>query len=154
MKKKVQTKKKKKTVVEDDFSELSDKHKLFCWFYVTDKDCFGNATKAYQKVYKVKSKVAGASGPRLLANVRLQEYKNKLLSDFFTDEVIDNELSYLILQNKDLKSKVAAIKEANNLKGRIVEKKDITSGGKPIPLLYALRDNQSDNKDIETEEED
>jgi phage terminase small subunit len=33
-----------------------------------------NATQAYKSVYKVSDKVAGASAPRLLDNVRVKEY--------------------------------------------------------------------------------
>jgi phage terminase small subunit len=50
---------------------LSAKHKAFCDEYLVNGL---NATQAYKSVYKVSDKVAGASAPRLLDNVRVKEY--------------------------------------------------------------------------------
>lgn len=50
---------------------LSPKHKSFCDEYLANGL---NATQAYKTVYKVSDKVAGASAPRLLENVRVKEY--------------------------------------------------------------------------------
>jgi phage terminase small subunit len=50
---------------------LSIKHKAFCNEYLANGM---NATQAYKSVYKTNDKVAGASGPRLLDNVRIKEY--------------------------------------------------------------------------------
>ena len=50
---------------------LSAKHKAFCDEYLSNGL---NATQAYKSVYKVTDKVAGASGPRLMENVRIKEY--------------------------------------------------------------------------------
>ena len=50
---------------------LSAKHKLFCDEYLANGL---NATQAYKSVYKTNDKIAGASGPRLLENVRVKEY--------------------------------------------------------------------------------
>jgi phage terminase small subunit len=50
---------------------LSAKHKAFCDEYLANGL---NATQAYKSVYKVTDKVAGASGPRLMENVRIKEY--------------------------------------------------------------------------------
>lgn len=50
---------------------LSAKHKAFCDEYLANGL---NATQAYKTVYKVSDKVAGASAPRLLDNVRVKEY--------------------------------------------------------------------------------
>jgi phage terminase small subunit len=50
---------------------LSAKHKSFCDEYLSNGL---NATQAYKSIYKVSDKVAGASGPRLLDNVRIKEY--------------------------------------------------------------------------------
>ena len=54
--------------------KLSDKHKAFCDEYLSNNL---NATQAYKSVYGVSDKVAGASGPRLLENVRIKEYIQK-----------------------------------------------------------------------------
>jgi phage terminase small subunit len=50
---------------------LSAKHKLFCDEYLSNGM---NATQAYKSVYKTNDKVAGASGGRLLENVKVKEY--------------------------------------------------------------------------------
>jgi phage terminase small subunit len=50
---------------------LSAKHKAFCDEYLSNGL---NATQAYKSVYKTNDKVAGASGPRLLENVRIKDY--------------------------------------------------------------------------------
>jgi len=43
----------------------------------------------------------------------------------FNDENVDKQHSFLLNQYADLKSKLGAIKEYNQLKGRIVEKHKI-----------------------------
>jgi phage terminase small subunit len=50
---------------------LSIKHKAFCDEYLSNGM---NATQAYKSVYKTNDKVAGASGGRLLENVKVKEY--------------------------------------------------------------------------------
>lgn len=50
-------------------TELTDKQRLFCIYYIKRF----NATKAYQKAYGCSYETALVSGPRLLGNVRIQE---------------------------------------------------------------------------------
>ena len=50
---------------------LSVKHKLFCDEYLSNGM---NATQAYKSVYKVSDKIAGASGGRLLENVKIKAF--------------------------------------------------------------------------------
>lgn len=52
-----------------DNTELTDKQRLFCIYYIKKF----NATKAYQKAYQCSYETALVSGPRLLGNVRIQE---------------------------------------------------------------------------------
>lgn len=61
-----------KEVVEN--SELTDKQKLFCIYYIR---CF-NATKAYQKAYDCKYDVANAEGYKLLVKPCVKEEIQKL----------------------------------------------------------------------------
>lgn len=51
--------------------KLSAKHQSFCDEYLANGM---NATQAYKSVYKVNDKIAGASGVRLLENVKIKEY--------------------------------------------------------------------------------
>jgi phage terminase small subunit len=55
-------------------SELTDKQRLFCIYYIK---CF-NATKAYQKAYECDYITANTNGPRLLVNARIKEEIRKL----------------------------------------------------------------------------
>ena len=50
---------------------MNNRHKAFCDEYLSNGL---NGTQAYKTVYKVGDKVAGASAPRLLENVRVKEY--------------------------------------------------------------------------------
>ena len=65
---------------------------------------------------------AAASAHRLLNNAKITRRMNFLMDKFFTDEVLDRELSYVVRQRRDLGSKTRAISEANKLKQRIEEK--------------------------------
>lgn len=50
-------------------TELTDKQRLFCIYYIKRF----NATKAYQKAYECSYETALVNGPRLLGNARIQE---------------------------------------------------------------------------------
>ncbi|ELC8400405.1 terminase small subunit [Clostridium perfringens] len=50
-------------------TELTDKQRLFCIYYIK----YFNATKAYQKAYGCSYETALVNGPRLLGNARIQE---------------------------------------------------------------------------------
>lgn len=50
-------------------TELTDKQRLFCIYYIR---CF-NATKAYQKAYQCSYETAAVAGPRMLGNVRVKQ---------------------------------------------------------------------------------
>ena len=70
-------------------TELTDKQRLFCLYYVR---CF-NATKAYQKAYKCSYATACCNGPRLLENARIKEEilrlkQNRLNREFLSEEDI------------------------------------------------------------------
>lgn len=56
-----------KVVLEN--TELTDKQRLFCIYYIK----YFNATKAYKKAYGCSYETALVAGPRLLGNVRIQE---------------------------------------------------------------------------------
>ncbi len=129
------SRKKKSSSYEEISKHLNEKQKLFCYLFTTDKDCFGNATKSYIAAYHVAYGVAKTAGNRLLTNVHIQAYINKLLDDSFCEKEADRELSLVMRQKKDLPSKVAALKEFNKLRQRITDKTDITSDGEPIKTI-------------------
>ncbi|MDH2337305.1 terminase small subunit [Clostridium perfringens] len=73
--KKVNKKSKKKEPIAEEVkevlenTELTDKQRLFCIYYIKRF----NATKAYQKAYGCSYETALVNGPRLLGNARIQE---------------------------------------------------------------------------------
>lgn len=82
-------KKKKEVAVEVEQvlenSELTDKQRLFCIFYIKSF----NATKAYQKAYGVDLATAMAAGSRMLRNVKVKEEIQKLKQGRMNREILD-----------------------------------------------------------------
>src|SRR3990167_2021650 len=109
-------------LIEEIGDELTDKQILFCWLYATGRDCFGNATRAYMEAYALRYpsqyNYARGAGPRMLANDRVKKHINTLLDECFKPEHMDRQLAKTAMQDKDLASKVAAIREYNRLKER------------------------------------
>lgn len=64
-------------VVEIENSELTDKQRLFCIYYIK----YFNATKAYQKAYGCSYNTAMVNGCNLLSNTKVKEEINKLKAD-------------------------------------------------------------------------
>lgn len=104
---------------------------------VWEEDAEGNKVKilvpsSYSKI----ENICGVEGNRLLRSPKIQDRINELYRSLLRDDVIDTELSKLINQNEDRGAKMAAIREANKLKGRIIDKKMLTDAeGKAIPIL-------------------
>lgn len=82
-------KKKKQVAVEVEQilenSELTDKQRLFCMFYIKSF----NATKAYQKAYGCSYETAAAIGYRLLENVGVKEEIQRLKRSRMNRELLD-----------------------------------------------------------------
>ncbi len=66
-------------------TDLSDKQRLFCLYYVR---CF-NATKAYQKAYGVNYNTAAAIGYRMLENDGVKSEIQKLKKNRFNREMLE-----------------------------------------------------------------
>lgn len=80
--------------------------------------------------------MCSTSGHRLLRNARIQDRLIELGNAMLRDDVIDNELSKLIMQNEDKGAKNTAIREYNKMKGRIIDKKMLTDAeGKALPII-------------------
>lgn len=124
---------------------LTQRQEKFCELYTSqDKELFGNGVQTYLEVYDVdKTKpnwydTACSAASRLLRNVKVIDKINKLLEEGgLNDQHVDKEILFLINQHADFGTKLGAIKEYNKLKQRIIEKKDVTSGGKPITVIQA-----------------
>jgi hypothetical protein len=122
--------------------KLNQQQEKFCQLYATDREFFGNGVETYLEVYDINKtkpnwyKTACAAASRLLSNVKVCERISELLEENGLNDVhVDKQLLFLINQYSDFSSKIAAIREYNKLKQRIIEKTDITSGGKPVIQL-------------------
>lgn len=126
---------------------LNPKHEAFCRYYAQGEGTFGNATLSYAAAYEIelgdlsrfdKNGVlvvgkefqadynnCSTSASRLLRNVKIQARVTVLLNELLKDEIVDAELAKVIKQDGDLTPKVAAIKEFNKLRGRIIDKTKI-----------------------------
>lgn len=127
---------------QEEDGELTPKQKFFCELYAGEKEFFGNGVQSYIEAYNPDTtrgnwyKSAAASASRLLRNVKVVAEINRLLEvQGLNDTAVDKQLSFLITQHSDFGSKIAAIREYNKLKQRIVEKHDHTTAGKPIETI-------------------
>ena len=98
----------------------------FCKLYATDRDFFGNGALSYAKAYGINLERKGAynlcaaSASRMLINANILKRINEYLDiEGFNDENVDRQHLFLINQDADLKTKMAAIKEYNALKKRV-----------------------------------
>lgn len=95
--------------------------------------------------YSRAENVCASEGSRLLRNPKIQERITKLFNLMMTDEEVDKELMKVIKQDGILAPKIAAIKEFNALKGRVVNKNALTdASGKDI-----TPDDESINKSLD-----
>lgn len=128
---------KKKEKVEPS---LNPKQELFCQLYATNRDMFGNGVEAYAEAYDLDMSkgpdynTARTNASRLLTNANILKRIDELLElGPLNNTTVDKQLAFVITQNADLSSKVAAIREYNKLKARITEKIDHTTKGKALP---------------------
>lgn len=134
--------------------KMSPRELLFCRYYLfgcsNDKQdvyfTIGNATRSYAMAYGKYLKIeeekvynqCGFNASMLLKKDKITTHLTKLLNDNgMNDLIIDSRLMQIAV-NASPKTAVEAIKEYNKLKMRILEKVDVTSGGKPIPILGGI----------------
>lgn len=111
-----------------DGTKLTEKQLVFCQLYAMS-EIRGNGVMCYAKAYNVdltqqggyNTAKAGAS-ENLTKHYILDYIRSLYEGNDLNDTVVDNELAFVIKQSADFGSKVAAIKEYNQLKGRIVKK--------------------------------
>ncbi len=120
--------------------KLNPRQERFCKLYATEKEFFGNGVESYLEVYEPNKtkpnwyKSACVSASQLLSNPKVCERINDLLEEGgLNDQFVDKQLHFLITQHAEFGSKIAAIREYNKLKQRIIEKVDHTTNGKDLP---------------------
>lgn len=121
-------------------TNLNPQQEKFCQLYATEKEFFGNGVESYLEVYDIDRakpnwyKTACATASKLLSNAKVYTRINALLTDGgLNDENVDKQLLMLINQHAEFGSKIAAIREYNKLKQRIIERVDHTTLGKELP---------------------
>lgn len=110
---------------------LTDEQVKFCQLYAIGHNR-GHGLQCYADAYGYDLEEKGAyntckaNASRLLTKDNILLYIRELFEDKdLNDTVVDNELAFVIKQNADFGSKVAAIKEYNQLKARITKKIDM-----------------------------
>lgn len=109
---------------------LTLKQEEFCTMYTNpDREVYGNGVLCYLEVFgkdkipPMSYKVAAVLATRELKKVNIIKRINALLeTGGFTEENVDKQHLFLINQHADLKTKLGAVKEFNELKGRIIKK--------------------------------
>jgi len=126
---------KRKKTITGEAVKMNEQQRQFAELYAYGPNR-GNGVLCYAEAYDVdlsdKGGYASAkSGAwRLLTNDYILSYIRELYEQAdLNDTVVDNELAFVIKQNADFGSKVAAIKEYNALKQRIKNKLDIEHSG-------------------------
>lgn len=117
---------------------INPRNELFCRYYATDEvGTFGNATRAYLKVYPKSSEEAAAvSAYDLLRKPKITGRLKELWKlSKLSDEEVDSHLASIVRQDKDLKAKLGGIKEHNAVGGRIIQKHDLSLGRKSTDKL-------------------
>lgn len=130
---------------EEKKSELNPKQEMFCKIYATSNQFFGNATQSYIIAYGLNADDKGdyesarRSASALMTNLDILNRIDELLRDI-TDELVDQELAYVIRQREELPSKMAAIREYNKVKRGISDKLDVDlkSGGQPLKQVVGF----------------
>lgn len=138
---------------ESDESSLTFKQERFCQLYATEVEFFGNGVQSYIEAYNPDQTKphwydsACSSASRLLRNVKVINRINDILEETgLNDAFIDKQLSFLIAQHGDFKTKLGAIREYNNLKQRIIKKIDHTTGGKSIGGFNFVRADEDEEE--------
>ena len=118
-----------------DIKRLKPAEEAFCQLYANSSEYFNNATLSYavaynynlddildKDEYQTKYNSARVLGSKILTKVYIRERVSQILRENLTNDKIDEELSWVAKQRKDLGAKMRAINEHNKLKGRIEEK--------------------------------
>lgn len=104
-------------------------NEMFCQYYSSPSEFFGNGVQSYAAAYGVDLtdaraySVAKSRASQLLTNLNVLRRINDLLdSTGLNDTHVDKQLFLIINQNADFHAKLGAIKEFNKLRNRIVDR--------------------------------
>ena len=105
---------------------------------------FRNGKMIKDSTYKRSYNVCSVNASKLLRTTKIQARTTKLFNEMLNNEVVDAELTRIILRGQKDSDRINAIKEHNALKARIIKKLDLTSNGKAIGGLEAKSDDELD----------
>jgi len=105
---------------------LNMQQELFCQYYVSPTEFYGNGVQSYAAAYNLDvTNPVNYANAKSRAHVLLtQDYILDRINDLiettgFNDENADKQLYFLMSQSADFHAKLGAIKEYNKLKKRI-----------------------------------
>lgn len=159
--------------------DLTPQQDLFCRYYTQNTELFGNGTLAYGEAYdynldelskekpvletdeqgvptkfgdseyQLACNVCAVQASKLLRLPKIQNRVRVLLNEFLRDDVVDAQLARIIMEGDD-NDRIAAIKEYNKLRQRIIDKQDITSNGEPINSInYIVPDGTNSQTNVQ-----
>lgn len=129
--------------------KLTPQQLLFCKYYTTKGDTFGNNTLSYALAYEYdiptkedgtfdvlsqEYKTCKSNGSRLYYNDDVRGQIRGNLLAMLNNDTVDERMTDIIISGKDADS-IQAIKIHNDLKQRITKKLDITTQGRPLSGL-------------------
>lgn len=113
---------------------LTKKQEAFCELFVTVSEFSGNGTQSYIEAFDINLGRPGAyesartEAHKLLSTPKIIARCNELIEEGgLNDQNIDKQLVFLVNQNADFKTKMAAIKEYNLMKERVKQGGAVTN---------------------------
>lgn len=116
-----------------DSSELTDKQKLFCLYYVQENF---NKTKAYKKAYECNYETARRCGSRMLTNVDIKEEIDKITEEVLEETAINSKLLAKRIVEQYISIAFADITDYTDFGSKEVEI-DKTDDGEPVMLTVS-----------------
>lgn len=115
--------------------KLTPQQELFCQLYASDKEFFGNGVRSYIEAYGVDTSKSGwyntakaGAHENLTKPYILERIEEIFEAHGLNDTFVDKQLEKLICQDADFRTKLGAIQEYNKMKGRIIDRKEISGG--------------------------
>lgn len=116
-----------------EFKLDSLSHDDAIWQEVFDEKLGRNISKCVEKSsYDKAINVCAVEGARLLRTPKIQVRLTELLNELLEDSVVDSQLAKLIMQDSEPATKIAAIREYNKIRNRIVDHVDHTTKGDKV----------------------
>jgi phage terminase small subunit len=132
--------------------KLNPKQELFCKIFASEQEFFGNGVQSYAKAYGTDLTTKGGyatakvNSHKLLTNANILAFIDKIMDIYVNDQVVDKELAFVVLQKSDFGAKVAAIREYNKLKQRIIDKSETTIKDESKQVSEEELDGRIENK--------